>query len=262
MSENTLTQIERLKYEIAKVASVAREGHVASAYSILDLMWVLYKDVLNKKERTSDAQDKFILSKGHASLALYALFLETNVIDLEEFYTFGQFNSRLGGHPDSRKMPEISASTGSLGHGLPIATGIAMAAKIKKTSNKIYCLVGDGECNEGSIWEAALLAAHHKLDNLDCIIDLNHSTDRALGLGDLTKKFSSFGWEAISIDGHNHEMIRNALNHFSAGKPKAIIAETTKGKGVKMMEVDPSWHHRSPSENDLKIIYEELSKNA
>ena len=257
-----LSDIDILRYEIAKAAARSKEGHIASAYSILDILWVLYKNVIKLSKDEAGVEDKFILSKGHASLALYAIFLAMDIIDLEEFQTFGDYDSRLGGHPDSNKMREISASTGSLGHGLPICVGMAMALKINQQSGKIFCLVGDGECNEGTIWEAALLAAHHKLQNLCCIVDFNHSTDRALELGDLSNKFSAFGWDVIQIDGHNHVEILNALQKKSQEKPVAIIAETIKGKGVKMMEGDPSWHHRSPTEADLKTIFEDLSNHA
>ena len=257
-----ISEINSLKYEIAKVSAISKEGHIASAYSILDILWVLYKNVLNRKKNPDVVEDKFILSKGHASLALYAIFMSMNIIDLKEFHTFGAYDSRLGGHPDSKKMSEISASTGSLGHGLPISVGMAMALKINRQSGRIFCLVGDGECNEGTIWEAALLAAHHKLHNLYCIVDFNHSTDRALELGDLSNKFSAFGWEVIRIDGHNHLEILQALENEPNDKPIAIIAETIKGKGVKVMEGDPSWHHRSPTEDDLAIIFEELSNYA
>jgi transketolase len=257
-----LSDIDILRYEIAKAAARSKEGHIASAYSILDILWVLYKNVIKLSKDEAGVEDKFILSKGHASLALYAIFLAMDIIDLEEFQTFGDYDSRLGGHPDSNKMREISASTGSLGHGLPICVGMAMALKINQQSGRIFCLVGDGECNEGAIWEAALLAAHHKLQNLFCIVDFNHSTDRALELGDLSGKFSAFGWDVIQIDGHNHVEILNALQKKSQEKPVAIIAETIKGKGVKMMEGDPSWHHRSPTEADLKTIFEDLSNHA
>ena len=133
-----------------------------------------------------------------------------------------------------------------------------MGSKIRRITNRIFCLVGDGECNEGTIWEAALLAAHHKLSNLCCIIDYNHSTDRALQMGDLAAKFKSFGWEAITIDGHNHDEIYRALSYIHNNKPLVVIAETIKGKGVKCMENEPAWHHRAPNNEELKAILEEL----
>jgi transketolase len=168
----------------------------------------------------------------------------------------------LGGHPDSNKLEQIIASTGSLGHGLPIAAGIAMAFKIRSLDGRIFCLVGDGECNEGTIWESALLASHHKLDNICCIIDFNHSTDRALSLGDLEKKFLAFGWHVISIDGHSHSQIADAYSFRAIEKPVAIIANTIKGKGVAMMENEPAWHHRNPTEQELEQIQKELSSYA
>jgi len=256
---NDLAEINALKYEIAKVAASSKEGHIASAYSILDLLWVLYKKVLKTELGQPLKGDQFILSKGHASLALYAIFVATNIITLEEFHSFGQYGSRLGGHPDSNKLEQITASTGSLGHGLPIAVGMAMAYKIRGLSDRVFCLVGDGECNEGTIWESALLANHHKLDNLYCIVDFNHSTDRALSLGDLEKKFIAFGWHVISIDGHHHSQIANAFSHHAIERPVAIIANTIKGKGVGVMESEPAWHHRSPTEQELDLIQKELS---
>ena len=177
----------------------------------------------------------------------------------DEFYTFCKFDSRLGGHPDCNKVPGIVASTGSLGHGFPIAVGISLGSKIKHIDNRIFCLVGDGECNEGTIWESALLAAHHQLFNLCCIVDYNHSTDRALEFGDLVSKFSSFGWEVLQIDGHDHDEIYAALTYKNGKRPLVIIAETIKGHGVKRMENDPSWHHRSPNAEELKSIIEELA---
>ncbi|MBT8540442.1 transketolase [Polynucleobacter paneuropaeus] len=259
---NDLAEINTLKYEIAKVAASSKEGHIASAYSIMDLLWVLYKKILKVEVGRSLQGDQFILSKGHASLALYAIFVANNIITLEEFQSFGRYESRLGGHPDCNKLEQITASTGSLGHGLPIATGIAMAYKIREINSRVFCLVGDGECNEGTIWESALLASHHKLGNLYCIVDFNHSTDRALSLGDLEKKFLAFGWDVISIDGHNHSEIFNAFSHQAIEKPVAIIANTIKGKGVGMMEGEPAWHHRNPTEQELEQIQKELSSYA
>ena len=252
-------EINFLKCQIAKVSHKSKEGHVASAYSIIDLVWVLYKNILNVEQISNGISHKFILIKGHASLALYAVFLSMGYISQEEFDTFCEYGSKLGGHPDSNKLPQIEASTGSLGHGLPIAVGMAMALNIKKNISRVYCLVGDGECNEGSIWEAVLLATQHRLGNLCCIVDYNHSTDRALLMGDIAEKFSAFGWEAIVIDGHNHKEILNAyMLALLSEKPMVIIANTIKGKGIKLMENSPEWHHKSPSIEELSAIYKEL----
>jgi transketolase len=258
MSKIKLTKLKRL---IVQASSSAGEGHIPSALSILDLIWVLYDQVLKiDPNRSNDpVMDRFVLSKGHASLALYAVLAEKGFFSADEFLTFCSYEGKLGGHPDCNKVPGAEASTGSLGHGLPMAVGMALGSKIKLIENRVYCLVGDGECNEGTIWESALLAAHHQLFNLCCIVDYNHSTDRALKVGDIVAKFKTFGWEAVVIDGHDHEQIYRALNHFHPDRPLAIIAETIKGNGIKRMENEPAWHHRSPNDEELKDILEELS---
>ncbi len=180
-------------------------GHIPSALSILDTVWELYDKVM-----TPD--DQFILSKGHGVIALYAVLEEKGLLE---------WNSKLMGHP--KRGGAILASTGSLGHGLPIAVGLAKAKKIKGETGNVYVLVGDGECNEGTTWESALIASHHKLDNLKVIVDYNHSTDRALEMGDIKAKFKAFG-----ID--------------------ADVRNTTKGNGISFMQNDPSWHNRKLTE--------------
>ena len=169
-------------------------------------------------------------------------------------------DSKLGGHPDRNKLKWVEASTGSLGHGFPIAAGIAFGEKIKGTKSKVYVIIGDGECNEGTIWETAMLASHHKLDNLCCVVDNNHSSDRALDVGDLEKKFAAFGWKTSVVDGHNHLQLEKVLKTHakSKGKPFVIIAKTIKGHGVKIMENNPAWHHLSPKEEELEKIRNEI----
>ena len=256
----TNSLLKKMRMEIVSTAHFASEGHIASALSILDLIWVLYDGAMIIKSREQEIihDDRFILSKGHASLALYVVLANKGFITLNELATFCQYDSRLGGHPDCNKIPCVEASTGSLGHGLPIAVGIALGSRIQNIRNRIFCLIGDGECNEGTIWESALLAAHHQLSNLCCIVDFNHSTDRALDLGDIAAKFESFGWHVMTIDGHDHVVIRDALMHIPNKKPLIIIAETIKGYGIKGMENNPAWHHRIPSDDELKSIIEEL----
>ena len=188
--------VNELKKRIVIAAYRAGEGHIASAFSILDILYVLHTQILGP-------DDRFILSKGHASLAYYA------ALGLA-FDDFCGYDSLFGGHPDRNKVPGVLASTGSLGHGFPIAVGVALARKIKGSPGRIYCLVGDGECNEGSIWEASLLAAHHKLDNLCLIVDHNHSNDRAIDLGNLTNKFSAFDFVVTRGSGHDHRKIGRA----------------------------------------------------
>ncbi|MEK7069969.1 MAG: transketolase, partial [Patescibacteria group bacterium] len=224
--------MKKLKKIIVTASSKSGEGHIPSAFSVLDILWVLYDKVLkfNPKNPSDQKRDIFILSKGHASLGLYAVLAEKGFFPLSELENFGKFDSILGGHPDRNKVPGVEASTGSLGHGFPISIGVALGLKIKRSTSKVFVLIGDGECNEGTVWESALLASHHKLSNLYCVVDYNHSTDRALDMGDLAEKFKSFGWDACAINGHDHAEIYNALIK-SSDKPKAIIANTVKGYG-------------------------------
>jgi transketolase len=254
------TPLRRLRETIVRAAANAREGHIASAFSILDILWVLYDRVLrfNPADPRGEERDRFVLSKGHASLALYAVLADKGFFPPETLLGFGGVDSPLGGHPDCRKVPGVEASTGSLGHGLPMAVGIALALRLKRSDRRVFALVGDGECNEGAIWEAALLASHHRLANLTCIVDYNHSTDRALLLGDVAAKFAAFGWSAEKINGHDHAEIERALTRPAGGLPAVVVAETIKGFGCKPMEGDPSWHHRAPTPAELPGILAEL----
>lgn len=253
--------LKHLREKIIVAGYNAQEGHIPSSFSILDILSVIYDNFIDiNLIKTNDInRDRFILSKGHASLGLYAILIEYGIIPAETLDNWATYDSILGGHPDTNKVLGIEASTGSLGHGFPIAVGMSLGYKIKNIKNRVIVLIGDGECNEGTIWESALLANHHKLDNLTCIIDYNHSTDRALDMGDIENKFNSFGWKSISIDGHNQEEIFNALNNVGENKPLAIIANTIKGYGCKPMENDPSWHHKYPSATELpellKLLY-------
>jgi len=229
--------------KILKTAKNGGEGHVPSSLSILNILEVLYAHYIKK-----NGHNRFILSKGHGCISLYAILEKYKFI--KNIDTFCKFNSNFGGHPDSNKINGVETSTGSLGHGFPFSIGLAMAKKIKNEQGKIITLIGDGECNEGTIWESCLLASHHNLDNLICIIDHNRSTNRALKVDDLNKKFLSFGWQTLSIDGHNKNQIYRALKKQKR-KPLAIIANTIKGKGIKFMENNPEWHHKKI---DNKII--------
>ncbi len=243
--------------KIVDIATLKKEGHIPSSLSILDIMYVLYDKVLDIDSIKEDKidRDRFILSKGHASLGLYVILDHFGLLK-DDINTFCDVDSKLGGHPTD-KIFGVESSTGSLGHGLPIGVGLALAYKIKKYKNKVYVLVGDGEANEGTIWESALLAKHHNLNNLYCIIDFNHSTDRAVDLGNLKLKFDSFGWNVIEIDGHNHDNILKALTVPSI-KPTCIVANTIKGKGIPIIENNPEWHHKFPNEEEYKQIMNEL----
>lgn len=240
---------KKLIKRIIDISYKKKEGHIGSSLSILDILYVLYDKILQNKHH-------FILSKGHASLGLYTILEHFNLLD-GDLETFCDFNSNLGGHP-SNKIKNVVASTGSLGHGLPIGVGMAMGEKIKNSDKKIFVIIGDGESNEGTIWESALIASNHKLNNLYCIMDYNHSNDRSLLLDDVIEKFKSFNWECLSVDGHDKDEILNALRFESQNKPIFILANTIKGKGCEIMENNHAWHHKSPNDEEYKNILNKL----
>ena len=242
-----MNQNKKLIKRIVDVAYNTKEGHIASSLSILDILYVLYDKILTPKN------NYFILSKGHASLGLYSVLEHFDLLE-ENLDNFCKFDSKLGGHPSNRVL-NVLTSTGSLGHGLPIGVGVAMGEKIKGTEKKVFVLIGDGESNEGTNWESALLASNHNLNNLYCIMDYNRSNDRSLKIDNVVSKFESFNWTCIEIDGHNRDEILSALNTNSK-KPIFILANTIKGKGISMMENNPEWHHKSPTIDELKSIYE------
>ena len=251
-----------LKRIILETAHKTKEGHIPSAFSILDILYVLYDSVLNvdPKNPEMEARDYLLVSKGHAAIGLYAVLADRGFFPVSELETFGHFNSRLGGHPDRNKVPGVEASTGSLGHGLPIAVGIAMGLGYKNELQRVFCINGDGELNEGSMWEAILLAGEHKCKNLTCIVDYNHSIDRSILWGDLTEKFKAFGWDTLEVDGHDHAELKEVFQRSDRERPLAVIANTIKGNGCKSMENEPGWHHRSPNEEELVQLLKELEQ--
>ncbi len=257
----SILKVNNIKKNILYASHYGKEGHIASAFSIIDILFVLYDSVMNLSLENLEAEDRdfLILSKGHASLAHAAILEEYKFITKKELMSYCSHESILGGHLDRRKVPGVEASTGSLGHGIPMSVGIALASKIKKIHNKVFVIVGDGECNEGTFWESMLLGANHNLDNLFCIIDYNRSNDRALKLDSLEDKLNAFGWNVEVIDGHSHNEIIHSIKKTSAGSPKAIIANTIKGYGVKNMENNPAWHHKTPSKEELQEMIKELS---
>ena len=237
---------------IIKAAHSAKHGHIPSALSMVEIM-VAYSDV-------EEENDILVLSKGHGCLALYSLLAIQGHVPMTELFNFGRRGSRLGGHPDRNKLDKIYASTGALGHGFPIAVGAAMARKILKKDGRVFCISGDGEANEGTIWESCMVASKNKLNNLVCIVDNNDSQIRSLPVEDLGKKFQSFGWEVWDIDGHDIEKISEAITAWNpVEKPTAVIANTIKGKGIKEIENDMfAWHHRAPTDEELERFCEEI----
>lgn len=247
---------QRLRRQMIEVSRRCHNGHLAPAFSALDIMLTLYERVM-KVDRDGSAPlstDHFVLSKGHACIGLYAVLAEEGFFTQEELMSFCQPGSHLGGHPDRNKVPGVDISTGSLGHGLPNAVGLATGYKIQNASARVFVLVGDGEMNEGSNWEAILMASQMKLGNLVCIVDNNHSIERAINMTDFSAKFRSFGWETVTAPGHDHDALTAALQTPHTA-PLAVIAETVKGHGCRIMEENPLlWHHRSPNDEEYATI--------
>lgn len=255
-----------LRFLLIKISNKTKTPHLASSLSCIDIVTTLYHSVLkiNKKNLKSSERNRFILSKGHAATSLYVALKYKNIITKKELNSYSKQGSLLEEHP-SPKMPGVEAATGSLGHGLPIACGIALSSKIIKKNFMTYVLMSDGECNEGSVWEAALFASAKKLNNLCAFVDYNkwQATGKSkdiLNLGSLTKKFKQFGWNVIEIDGHNHDLIFKACQRAikEKYKPTMVIANTTKGKGVSFMEDDNNWHYKIPSDEEVKMSQKEL----
>ncbi len=238
-------QARKIRKAILKLALKYNLPHIAPAFSTVEILVALYEEVLDKN-------DKFILSKGHGSLGLYAVLRQKGL------------NPTISGHPDIECAQGIECTTGSLGHGLPIAAGIALARKLKAKQGNIYVLISDGECNEGTIRESTLIAAHHKLDNLTIIVDHNKlqalgRVEEILSLESLSKKFAAFNCRIQEVDGHCVTDIISALQDKSRGQPRVIVAHTIKGKGLSFMENDPKWHNRLPNPEELKIAEQELA---
>lgn len=226
-------------------------SHIGAILSVADIVAVLYANILKHDPSNPkwDKRDRFILSKGHAGASVYAALAECGYFDVEELKTHYQNGSRLSGHV-SHHLPGIDFSTGSLGHGLSAGLGMAIAAKKDKKSHRVFVVLGDGECNEGSVWEAAQLGSHFELNNLYAIIDSNKMQsldfcDKTINSGSLADKWRSFGWKVIEVDGHDHAELSSALSTVS-DKPVAVIANTVKGKGISFMESKVLWHYRFP----------------
>ena len=261
----------RLALKIRKHAVMmthsGKSSHIGSVLSMADIIAVLYGHVLKKhpEEPTWQHRDRFILSKGHAGAGIYAALAETGYFPVEELKTHYANGSRLSGHISHKGIPGVEISTGSLGHGLPIAAGMAYAAKLDVKQHRVYVVLGDGECDEGSNWEAILFAAHHNLSNLIAVVDYNKiqslcAVEDTIALEPFAEKWKAFGWNVTEVDGHNHDQLIVALDIIpsQSTKPHCIIAHTTKGKGISFMENSVLWHYRSPQGEEYEKALAEL----
>ena len=262
-----------VRIDILEEVYNAKSGHIGGAFSIADILTVLYFNEMNIDAKSPDSpdRDRLVLSKGHASAALYAVLAEKGYIDKEELKTFRNIDSNLQGHPDMNKVPGVDMTTGSLGQGLSVANGMALSSKLDSRGYRVYCILGDGELQEGQVWEAAMTAEKYQLDNLCVIIDANELqlTDTTMNVkginqNDIEQKFRAFGFQTVVIDGHNIESIIRALTiaEMTKGKPTVIICKTIKGKGVSFMENQIDWHGKAPNDEEYKIAMQELKQEA
>ena len=256
---------EDLRLRIVQMVQQSGEGHIPSSFSIVDIIEYLYGNILHYKpnEPSWEKRDYFILSKGHGCGALYAVLHKYGFLSDQDILDYSTSKGILGGHPDMTKVPGAEASTGSLGHGFPTAVGLALGLRIQNKNNRIFALLGDGECHEGTVWEAANIANNQSLGNLCVVVDWNGSAVQLMPKDDLLGKWGAFGWECYEMEGHSTAEFRRVFEELKFqlnGTPKAILAKTTKGKGVSFIEGHGKWHHRIPNREELHEIMKELAK--
>lgn len=261
---------KKIRIHALKMANSGGGSHIGSSLSIADILAVLYDSILkfNPKNPKWEDRDRFILSKGHAGAAVYAVLSESGFFPTSKLDTHYKDGSDLSGHVSHKNVPGVELSTGSLGHGLNVGVGMAKAGLMENRTHRIFVLLSDGECDEGTVWEAAMFAAHHKLDNLTAIIDYNKiqsldSTENTLGLEPFQDKWKSFGWSVIEINGHDHNELLTTFESLPKKQknPTVIICHTTKGKGVSFMENSVLWHYRCPKGDEFKSALQELQNN-
>ncbi|MDB5037216.1 MAG: Transketolase [Bacteriovoracaceae bacterium] len=256
----------RLRTTILKMIHAGKSGHPGGSFSCLDIIMTLFADVLNFNPENPEweKRDRFILSKGHGVPALYAVLSECGYFPSDWLMTLRHFGSPLQGHPDRARMFVMEAATGSLGQGLSIAQGMAMAGKMDKSDHRVFCLIGDGETQEGQVWEAAMSAPKFQLDNLTVITDYNHGqidgrTEEVMNLNPLIDKWRAFNWNVLEVDGHDREALKKILPQKTKEKPTMVIAHTVKGKGVSFMEGVIDWHGVAPNDEQLAKAIKELA---
>ncbi len=261
------TYANKIRQGVIEAVYSAKSGHPGGSLSIAEILAVLYFNQMNIDEKNPKAKgrDRLVLSKGHTAPALYSTLALRGFFDINELKTLRNINSKLQGHPDMKNIPGVDASTGSLGQGLSIANGMALASKMDSEGVRVYCICGDGEIEEGQIWEAAMTSSHYKLDNLCLIVDNNNlqidgAVSDVMNIYPIDEKFKSFGFEVINVDGHNIPELISAFEQAKKvkGKPTVIIANTIKGKGVSFMENEASWHGKAPNEEEYKQAMKEL----
>ena len=253
---------KELRKECLLLCHVCQDGNLQSAFSCIDIMWVLYDKVMNWSPETAmdESRDYFLISKGQATLGLFTILQKKNFFFKEDFDDIGRFHSRFSNQVDYTKFQGgIENSAGSLGHGFPLAAGIAYGKKIKKLPSRVFVLAGDGELNEGSMWETCIFAAGKNLDNLCLIIDDNDSVSAMINMGSIEKKLESFGFRVATVNGHDYNELQNVLD-FSAegGCPMAVIAKTKRGFGSATLMSDSIWFHKAPNEEELKKMIQEV----
>lgn len=265
--EDLKEKARKTRIWIVKATCAAGSGHPGGSLSATDILTVLYFHVMryDPKNPRWDDRDRFVLSKGHAAPALYATLAQAGFFPEEELITLRKLGSRLQGHPCMRKTPGVEMSTGSLGQGLSVSIGMALAGRLDKKDYRVYVLLGDGECDSGMVWEAAMAASHYKLDNLTAFVDRNKQqidgwTEDVMSLEPLADKFRAFGWYVLEIDGHNYKEIIEAIDVAKTikGKPTMIIAHTIKGKGVSFMENSFAFHGKAPTKEQMEKACAEL----
>ncbi len=257
----------QLRVKILQMIHAAKSGHPGGSFSVLEILMTLFGDVMrfDPENPEWEDRDRCILSKGHGVPALYAVLAESGFFPKDWLMSLRQLGSPLQGHPDRFRMPAVEAATGSLGQGLSIAQGIALAGKVDRKDYRVYCVMGDGEIQEGQVWEAAMSAPKFKLDNLTAIIDYNHGqidgrTDDVMNLEPLMDKWRSFNWNTVEVDGHNRDDLKVALKKTKKDSPTLIVAHTIKGKGVSFMEGGIDWHGVAPNDDELARAIKELQK--
>ena len=267
--EKSIQLAHKIRVHALEMTSLGGTSHIGSILSMADIVAVLYADVLHYDSANPKwpGRDRLVLSKGHAGVGVYSALAESGFFPVEELKKHAQNGSIFSGHVSHKGVPGVEVSTGSLGQGMPMAMGMAMAAKMDGKDHRVFCITGDGECDEGAIWEAALIAHQYKLDNFIVTIDYNKlqsikPIEETIGLEPLEDKWRSFGWHVIRADGHDHEALHNAyaeaIAQKGSGKPIVVIADTVKGKGVSFMENNILWHYRTARGEEFDAAMKEL----